>query len=90
MRDHIEDANLVWKDIADGYVRPLRSREVRVQDDRFGIHHYSETIAKVMQSIVKHHETHAVAGSRDGVMSSSGGGVMESPRDGVVTGSSTG
>jgi len=62
--------------MADGYVRPLKPREVRVQDDRFGIHHDSDTVKKVMQSIVEYHETHAATSSRVGVMESSRGGVM--------------
>ena len=55
------------RDMADGYVRPLKPREVRVRnDDRFAIHYDDETAKKVMQSILDFHGAHASAKSNVG------------------------
>jgi len=71
VRDHIQDMNRMWRNISDGYVYPLEYRDVRIQDDRFGIHHDRDTVQRVMGSIIDFHSAHPVASSGGGVMAES-------------------
>ena len=58
--ENILNINRKWKELADEYVYPISSSEVRIRtDDRFAIHHDAETLGKVMRSVLEFHEAHA-------------------------------
>jgi hypothetical protein len=61
VQDNIRRINRAWKDLADGYVRPLDVQDVRIDDSHFGVHHDKDTVAKVVRSIVDYHSTHTAA-----------------------------
>jgi len=55
VRTNVQSVNREWRQIADGYVYPLSSKEVVIQrGDRFGIHYNSDTTKHILRTILAH------------------------------------